>query len=167
MSELLRSTLRTTWLRNGAYHRRLIEDLADEQWFAQPAPAHTMNHAAWIGCHLNLYRGVIAALLRGDSFEDPLEAPFGRGSVVSSVPSAHPRITQIRSEAESHLEAVLASLDAAPMERFEAPTPLARWRASCPRVGEQLVTLMIKHESFHLGQLSAWRRALGLPSVPM
>ena len=50
---------------------------------------------------------------------------------------------------------------------FSEPNPLERWRAVNPTVGDMIVTLMVKHESGHLGQLSAWRRAMGLASVPM
>jgi len=174
MSDILRSSLRTTWLRNGAYLDRLIGDLDPRSevpgaahWFAQPVAERTINHPAWLVCHLTLYRRVILDLLRGTAFDDPIDAPFGRGSKVSSDPSAHPTPLAMRAEVDRLHREVLAALDAAPTERFETPTPLTRWRELHPRVGEQLVTLMVKHESFHLGQLSAWRRAMGLPSVAM
>jgi uncharacterized damage-inducible protein DinB len=48
-----------------------------------------------------------------------------------------------------------------------SPNPLERWRTLHPRIGDMLVTLMVKHESGHLGQLSAWRRAIGLSRVAM
>lgn len=171
MNDLLRSSLRITWVRNGAYLGRLVGDLDDgvqsAGWFAQPVAGRTINHPAWIVCHLTLYRRVILDLLRGTPFDDPIDAPFGRGSKVSADPAAHPSPADMRGQAERlHVE-VLAALDAVPAERFEAPNPLPRWRELHPRVGEQLVTLIVKHESFHLGQLSAWRRAMGLPSVAM
>jgi hypothetical protein len=34
-----------------------------------------------------------------------------------------------------------------------------------PTVGDLLAHLMTTHEAAHLGQLSAWRRLLGLPGV--
>ncbi|MBM4111995.1 MAG: DinB family protein [Phycisphaerae bacterium] len=169
MGDLLRSSLRITWVRNGAYLGRLVDDLGEAvaRWIAQPASACAMNHPAWIVCHLRLYRRVILDLLRGAAFDDPLDAPFGRGSKVSMEPAAHPAPREMRETIERLGADVLAALDAAPTARFEAPNPLPRWRELHPRVGEQLVTLMVKHESFHLGQLSAWRRAMGLPSVAM
>lgn len=169
MTSMLKSSLRINWVRNGAYLARLVGDLDDDgvRWVAQPVDGRAMNHAAWILCHLSLYRRVILDLLRGTPFDDPFDAPFGRGSTVSAEAAAHPTPREMRGTIERLGIDALAALDAAPEERFEAPNPLARWSAMHPRVGEQLVTLMVKHESFHLGQLSAWRRALGLPSVPM
>jgi len=61
----------------------------------------------------------------------------------------------------------LAALRAADPAAFAMPTPLARWREKHPAVGDMIVALMVKHESGHLGQLSAWRRAMGLPRVAM
>lgn len=175
--DLLRSAIRITWVRNGAYLGRLVGDLSEAgvssavgsapTWFSQPMSDRVINHPAWICLHLNLYRRIIADLLRARPFDDPLDTPFGRGSKVSLDPGAHPAPSAIRSEGERLHAEVLEALDEAPLARFAAPNPLPRWRELHPRVGEQLVTLMIKHESFHLGQLSAWRRAMGLPSVAM
>ena len=43
--------------------------------------------------------------------------------------------------------------------------PVERWREKFPTIGHVLGYLLIHHEGFHLGQLSAWRRVSGLPSV--
>jgi uncharacterized damage-inducible protein DinB len=32
-----------------------------------------------------------------------------------------------------------------------------------PTVGDQMVFMMTAHEMDHLGQMAAWRRAMGLP----
>ncbi len=61
------SAVLVTWRRNGGYALRLVGDLSDDQFFAQPAPGAVMNHPAWILAHLNLYPPVIAALLRRES----------------------------------------------------------------------------------------------------
>ena len=45
----------------------------------------------------------------------------------------------------------------------EFPNP--RLRASLPTVGVAMIHILTTHQGQHLGQLSAWRRALGLPSV--
>ena len=42
---------------------------------------------------------------------------------------------------------------------------LAFLRESLTTVGELVAHLMTTHPAFHLGQLSTWRRANGLPSV--
>jgi hypothetical protein len=42
---------------------------------------------------------------------------------------------------------------------------LPRWKEIMPTVGIALPYLLLVHENQHLGQLSAWRRVLGLPAV--
>lgn len=167
MSDLLRSAIRITWTRNGAYAKRLVEGLSGGQMFEQPATPRVMNNPPWILCHLALYHAAIISLLRAQPFDDPMGQPFGRNSIVSSDPADYPAWTEIIARyLQGHGEALVA-LDGAPEALFGEANPLERWRALHPRVGDQLVTLMVKHESFHLGQLSAWRRALGLAPVEM
>jgi len=42
---------------------------------------------------------------------------------------------------------------------------LERWQQFMPTAGIALPYLMLVHENTHFGQLSAWRRVQGLPSV--
>jgi hypothetical protein len=51
-----------------------------------------------------------------------------------------------------------------PPEALARPAP-ERMRSRFPTVANVLLGLMTSHFASHLGQLSAWRRAVGLPSV--
>ena len=42
---------------------------------------------------------------------------------------------------------------------------MAEIRDFWPTLGDGLVWMIASHENIHLGQLSAWRRVQGLPSV--
>ncbi len=161
------SAILITWKRNGAYGLRLVGDLTDARMTAQPVPGRTMNHPAWILSHLNVYAPICTTMLRGSTFEDPLEVRYGQKSEVSEDPSEYAaRIPLIAEYSHLHDEAEHA-LTAASPEIFAAPNPLERWRTMHPTIGDMLVTLMVKHESTHLGQLSAWRRGMGLGRVAM
>lgn len=158
-----------TWRRNGAYAARLVGDLAPEQCFAQPVAGRVLNHPSWVLSHLNVYTPLCTAMLRAEPFTDPIDAKYGQKSEVSLDPTDYtppPGPDLLAHYIELHADAEHA-LTAAPDHIFAAPNPLERWRAVHPTIGDMLVTLMVKHESGHLGQLSAWRRALGLPRVPM
>lgn len=161
------SAIAVTWRRNGAYAARLVSDLSPSQWVAQPVLNVAMNHPAWIFSHLNLYTGLCTSMLGGVSFADPIDHPFGPRSEVSGRPSDYgtsedilAKYTRLHAEAEDALLAADADV-------YSRITPLERWRAIHPTIGDMLVTLMVKHESGHLGQLSAWRRAMGMARVPM
>jgi hypothetical protein len=163
----LASAILITWKRNGAYALRLVGDLTADQWTAQPLPAPTHNHPARVCSHLNVYTPICTALARGQSFPDPLDHRYGQKSEVSPDPREYapgPELAAAYQRLHDEAEAALASTTD---EILLAPNPLERWRSLHPRIGDMLVTLMVKHESGHLGQLSAWRRALSLPRVAM
>ncbi len=169
MSGLLKEAIAITWRRNRDYARRLVADLSPEQWLAQPIAGcgRVMNHPAWILSHLNVYAPIAAALCRRRSFEDPLDHRFGQKSKVSLDPREYAPADALRREylvLHDDADAALAAADDTVMSEAN---PLERWRDKHPLIGHMLATLMVKHESGHLGQLSAWRRAMGLESVEM
>ncbi len=163
----LASAILVSWNRNGAYALRLVGDLSPAQWTAQPVPGRTLNHPAWVLAHLNLYAGVAAALAAGEPFDDPASHRYGAKSEVSADPHAYPEPRALADEFDRLHARAAAALAGAGEALLMSPTPLERWRNLHPRTGDMLVTLMVKHESGHLGQLSAWRRAMGLGRVPM
>ncbi len=163
----LASAILITWRRNGGYALRLVGDLSSQQWTAQPVPGQLLNHPAWVFSHLNIYTPICVALCRGVPFADPIDHQFGQKSEVSPDPSIYPPSTQLTATFQSlHAEAESALAQVSD-DILARPNPLDRWRAVHPTVGDQLMTLMVKHEMGHLGQLSAWRRAFGMPRVAM
>jgi hypothetical protein len=156
-----------TWQRNAAYAARLVEDVPPAQFIAQPVPGRVLNHPAWIFSHLILYADIAVCLARAARFDDPAEHAFGQQSVpLDDAIAYQPKDRLLTRWRELH-DAGAAALAIASTQLTSAANPLERWRAIHPTVGDMLVTLMVKHESGHLGQLSAWRRALGLPRVAM
>ncbi|TVQ59764.1 MAG: DinB family protein [Phycisphaerales bacterium] len=154
-----------SWRRNGAYALRLVGDLTHAQMTAQPVPGVTMNHPAWVLSHLNVYAPIARALCEAAPFDDPADHPFGVKSTVVNDPGAYPDRRALIEEYRVLHDAAQAALERTDEAALAATNPLARWREMHPTVGDMLVTLMVKHESTHLGQLSAWRRAMGLPPV--
>lgn len=167
MTTPLASAIAITWRRNGAYALRLVGDLSDSQMLAQPIPGRILNHTAWVLSHLTLYTSIAAAMLRTQAFPDPLHHPHGQNSEPLLDAAAYLSRAELIAKYHSEHDAAEAALLAANDATFASPTPLERWRTLHPTTGDMLVTLMVKHESAHLGQLSAWRRAMGLPRVAM
>ncbi|MCK6475343.1 MAG: DinB family protein [Phycisphaerales bacterium] len=161
----LASAVLITWKRNAAYGRRLVEDLSAEQWLSQPVAGRVLNHPAWIFSHLNLYASVAGSLIRAEPFEDPLGHLYGQNSRPEAGLSAYQAPGQLLAVWSELHESATVGLEKLPAGATSMPNPLERWRGVHPTVGDMLVTLMVKHESGHLGQLSAWRRAMGLPPV--
>ena len=154
------------WDKNLDYGQRLIADLGDEQMILQPvqhgAPA---NHPAWIFSHLNVYLPVIAAIIEDQPFEDPKPHKYGMLSKPESDPDCYPNKQELLSEFAGGHERVKQLLLACDNRVFDNQVHLPRWSEIMPTAGHALPYLMLNHESMHFGQLSAWRRLQGMPSV--
>lgn len=154
-----------TYARNLDYARRLAADIPADQMAAQPFPG--MNHPAWILGHLAFY-GDFAAKLMG--LEEPtLDPVFGPRVDNQSTPAGDPALYPARDELLAAFERghgrLAEAVAAAGPDQLARPMPIERIRSRFPTVGDMLLYLMTAHEAIHLGQLSAWRRAMGLPSV--
>lgn len=154
------------WKKNLDYGPKLVADLTDEQMIFQPvsvgAPA---NHPAWIFSHLNVYLPVIAAVIQGNEFEDPKPHKFGMQSKPESDASLYDsKETLVNAFVAGH-ERVAELLSQQGEAALSHQILLPRWQSNMPTSAIALPYLMFNHENMHLGQLSAWRRIQGLPSV--
>ena len=55
------------------------------------------------------------------------------------------------------------AVKAAPLEAFDREFPNPKLRSTLPTVGVAMTHILCSHHGLHLGQMSAWRRALGMP----
>ena len=150
---------------NLMYAQKLAADLPDDQLCVQPVAGRVMNHAAFILGHLawtsDSAIGVLGVQPTGavewkelcGSCAKPLadRALYPSKEVLlKALEAAHGRLSAAASKATAD---VLAQ---------SAPE---RMRGRFATVGQFILGMMTMHEGIHLGQLSAWRRALGMPSV--
>jgi hypothetical protein len=153
------------WDNGMRYALALLDDLSDDQMLLRPGG--NMNHPAWILGHLCIYHPVVLALLKGESFEDPADdVIFGYSG---NGPLADPDVygnkeTQVQRFIDGH-EAIAQALLSATVEQMNRVPSMARWSEWYPTVEFMLPDLLLHHESCHIGQLSIWRRAAGLPGV--
>jgi hypothetical protein len=153
--------------KNLDWAQRLTADLSAEQMTQQPPGERPLpvNHPAWIFSHLNVYLPVMASLLRGETFEDPKFHPFGMQSKPEESASIYPSKEALLKAWQAGHEEISELLAKATEATLQQPVMLPRWREIMPTVGIALPYLLLVHENQHLGQLSAWRRVLGLPAV--
>jgi hypothetical protein len=155
------------WDNGLAYALALLEDLTDDQMVLRPGG--NMNHPSWILGHMSIYYPVVPALLRGEPFDDPADDPLfgfrGRGPL-PDINVYGTKASQLRRLTEGH-EAVAQALLAASSEQLNQRPSLPRWAEAYPTVEFMLPDLLLHHESLHIGQLSIWRRAAGLPAIKL
>ena len=152
------------WQKNVDYGCKLVADLDEQQMGLQPNN-DAVNHPAWIMAHLNVYHPVMVALIKGEPFDDPKGHQFGMQSAPQPDLSIYPPKLQLVETWEIGHEQVGQALESAGDAAMDQPMPLERWKTAMPTVGQALPYIMLIHENIHLGQISAWRRIQGLPSV--
>ena len=158
---------RFAWAKNQDYAPKLVADLSDEQMILQAAPAGKTpaNHPAWVLSHLNVYLPVISAIIDGRDFEDPREHRFGLLSKPESGTGIYPARDELVAEFVAGHQKIDQQLAQADISIFDQAISLPRWAEVIPTAAVALPYLMFNHENLHLGQVSAWRRLQGLPSV--
>lgn len=150
------------WQRVAGQAQSLLKNVAADQYVLQPAGV--VNHPAWTLSHLIHYHPAILSLLRNEPVADPANAPnvnlYDEGSTPQPDPTLYlPGDELLAAYLKSHAH-VLEALKQAPDECFSQKPGLERWAKAFPTVADNLVYLMLLHESQHLGQVMVWRRAL-------
>jgi DinB superfamily len=131
-------------------------------------PAAGVNHPAWILTHLAICTDYAARLLG-----EPVKCPKGwhercsPGSTLSSERSFYASKRDLIAALEAGQARVSEAASKATDEALGKPhsVQLAFVRNAFPTVGDLVAHLMTTHTGYHLGQLSIWRRMMGLPGV--
>ena len=149
-----------------AYYRRLVEGIDDDR--LREIPASGLKPPAWLLTHLAIANDYALDLL-GKPRVCPEEwhRDYGPGSALpASGVAVASREMLIKSYEEGHRD-VIEALPSATPEAMAAPNPLGLplLKDCLHDVGDLLAHLLTTHSAYHLGQLSTWRRAAGLPEA--
>jgi hypothetical protein len=146
---------------NLGYAKRLVKDLSDDQMCAQPHGV--VNHPAWSLGHLAVAADAAGGVL-GLSSELPAgwAETFKTGGTPAPDKSLFPNKDEILGVLEAQHARVARALSAADPAALVRPHPNEKRRSHFPTVGDFAIFLMTAHEMDHLGQIAAWRRAMGL-----
>ena len=90
---------------------------------------------------------------------------FGPGSMPVDAPQDYPSKEELLDVARRTHARAIALMETATVEQQSAPNEPPFFPDQFPMVGDLLTHLLSTHGALHLGQLSAWRRCVGLPSV--
>jgi DinB superfamily len=144
---------------------KLLADVPDERMAEQPVEGCVMNHAAWTIGHLAFASdNGLSFLGLQPALDHTWKERFAMGSTPVSDRLRYPAKQVLLAEHRAAHERLLAAAATAEPEVMAQPSP-ERMRDRFPTIRSLLLGLMTAHEANHLGQLSAWRRAMGFAPV--
>jgi hypothetical protein len=125
-----------------------------------------VNHPAWILGHLAWSTDRARALL-GLEAEYPSEwaTMFGFGSKPSATRGDYPSRAELLQAVERGFERLRDQAASATPEQLAQPSTNPRTKDLLPTVKDAIANLLTGHAGVHVGQLSMWRRMIGLPPL--
>ena len=142
----------------------MVRDIRDDRLADQPGGQ--VNHPAWILGHLSTGRDRLGQFLDlPPRLEPGWMAKYGFGSTPSANRADYPSKDELLNLYLTGRAELIAAVSAAEDSTLAAPIPDERLRQLFSTVGRFTVQALIAEPMFHLGQISAWRRAMGLPNV--
>ena len=142
----------------------LVHDLSDQQMVRQPQ--RVVNHPAWTLGHLAASSNHLAKMLGLEStFPAAWAEAFKTGAVPSGNAADFPTKDALLAELATQHERVTEALKTADPALFDREHPSEGARKRFPTIGDYATFLISSHEGSHLGQIAAWRRAMGLGSA--
>ena len=141
----------------------LVADLSDEQMVEQPQGV--INHPAWTLGRLAFVEHYLAVTLGAEpSLPDGWVDHFPTGGTPSGDAADYPSKEEILGQLEAQHDRVAQAVAEADPTVFEQAFPDEPTRRRFPTIGDFTAFLMTSHEAGHLGQIAAWRRAMGIGS---
>ncbi len=145
------------------YTRQLLEDVAEDEWFAMPAGA--VSHLAWQMGHLAMAEyGLTLLRIRG---KEPTDAEFisndflrrfQKGSTPVADGSTYPSGAEIRLVFDRVHEQAMREMSSYTAEQLAEPLP-APTAVTATKLGSLFFCPL--HEMLHAGQIGMLRRMLG------
>ncbi|MEW5979290.1 MAG: DinB family protein [Acidobacteriota bacterium] len=141
-----------------------VADVAEADMAAQPQGIR--NHPAWVIGHLTVTCQKLGGVIGVTEWlpEDWVRR-FDTGSMpvadVGRYESKDKALAMLR-QAQLRITQAVEQLDSA---RLDEPFPDESYRDVFPSIRHALTQVLVAHSANHIGQLSVWRRAMGLPPM--
>lgn len=140
-----------------------VADVSDRDMTAQPDGI--ANHPSWIIGHLTFVCQMLGGVVGLPKWlPDEWIHRFGPGSEATASTKYLPKREALAylHTAGIRLTAAVNNLDDS---QLDAPFPHEAYIEVFPTVRHALTQVLVGHTAFHVGQLSVWRKAMGMPSI--
>jgi hypothetical protein len=143
------------------YLREQVADVADNDMVAQPSGI--ANHPAWVIGHLTFTCQMLGGAI---GVSEWLPSDFAKRYGTGSVPVADVNVYEPKDRALAMLRdaqnRIVTAVNQLRDEQLDQPFPDESLRDVFPTIRHALVQILVGHTSMHVGQLTVWRRAMGL-----
>jgi len=156
------------------YGERLLVGVTPENFARKPMangqPIHC-NHPAWVYGHLACYPSKMAAAvgleLPGAMAPAGFEDLFKDGTECrdDAAHTIYPAMEAVTSAFFRTHDAIFEHLGSVDDSKLLIPTPDEKARARFPLLASRVLFLANNHLMMHFGQISTWRRCMGLPAA--
>lgn len=149
--------------------RQQIVALAEgiEEEYIAVQPRAVPNHLAWTLGHL-----VVSCQAIGEELgiphwlDDRWEPLFGQGTHPVPKRTVYPTKEFLLQAYDDAASRVVERIRQLGLRGMRAALPDENYRAVLPTVGHAVISVLIGHTAYHLGQLAAWNRAVSMEPSP-
>lgn len=158
-----------------AYTERLTKDLGEHNFARLPrwgigGEVIKCNHPAWIYGHLAVTNTMFVGMF---GTQPPYTLPasyenlFKNGTTCMDDPTGniYPPMREIMEYFNKSTDAFISAVAKASEAELDKPTPDENTRKFFATLGELALFMLNNHAAIHSGQVSTWRRAMGLPAA--
>jgi len=147
------------------YFAEQVSDVPDNLMVAQPGGVS--NHPAWVIGHLTCSCWALGQEIGLDSSWLPASwaKRFGTGSLPVADPEAYEPKTELLSILHDGRNRLLQGVSLLSPEALQRPLSQQVYHSVLPTLRDALTQMMVAHTANHIGQVTIWRRLVGLPTL--
>lgn len=140
---------------------RLLADVPDELMACQVSGVN--NHPAWVLGHLaHSCEAIGGELGLAPWLPTDWGRRFGTGSVPVTIRDTYPGKDELLGALADGERRVTEQLNMIGESGLSQPLPDVRYRELFPTLGHAVLHVLTAHAAVHVGQITVWRRAVGL-----
>lgn len=148
----------------------LLNDVETSKAGCKPKGVDT-NHPVFIYGHLSIYPDMVLGAIGREDLKDPKSEQwhehFMHGKDCKDGCKDYPTLAEVKAHWVERYETVINALADVDESIFANECPFEGLRKRCATLGEMVNFMLVMHTSFHLGQMSTWRRCVGLGAASM
>lgn len=146
------------------FFREQLADVTAHDLVAQPNGM--VNHPAWVLGHLVFICHLLGSVVGlSEWLPDDWEKRYGSGSIPVSDASLYETKDTLLAMLDNVQQRITAAVEEMADAVLDEPFPDKAYLDVFPTIRHAFTQVLIAHTAYHIGQVSVWRRSMGLPPM--